>query len=223
MISRFFTLLITASCLTALGQAQVEYPYNPDGNSDGMIGVTDLQDLLASYGLPFAPDSLLGNSLDSLYNVVDSLEVSSSINPPITNSNFCRVNFPYNLVFNAYPPCPNYITIPLTCSFVLIQSARICPNCCGDVGVVLPSEGVQEGTIRSFICDSHYGCPGVYNDDGELLAYLQGVQDLDDGNASSQQLGGVYPPAFERMKTFGFFDGEWHWMGENMPVLVGPN
>ena len=44
-MNRFFTLLFAASCLTAVGQVQVEYPYNPDGNSDTLIGVTDLQDL----------------------------------------------------------------------------------------------------------------------------------------------------------------------------------
>ena len=38
-MNRFFTLLLVASCLTAFGQ--VTYPYNPDGNADAFIGVTD--------------------------------------------------------------------------------------------------------------------------------------------------------------------------------------
>lgn len=50
-MNRFFTLLFAASCLTAVGQ--VTYPYNPDGNADGLITVIDLQDLLSAYGLPF--------------------------------------------------------------------------------------------------------------------------------------------------------------------------
>ena len=41
---RFFTLLLAASCLTAVGQ--VTYPYNPDGNADGDIAVGDLQDFI---------------------------------------------------------------------------------------------------------------------------------------------------------------------------------
>ena len=41
---RFFTLLLSASCLTAVGQ--VTYPYNPDGNADALIGATDQQGLL---------------------------------------------------------------------------------------------------------------------------------------------------------------------------------
>ena len=47
-MNRFFTLLLAASCLTAVGQ--VEVPWNPDGNADGLIGVEDLQDFLSVYG-----------------------------------------------------------------------------------------------------------------------------------------------------------------------------
>ena len=45
-MTRFLTLLLAASCLTAVGQ--VTYPYNPDGNADGDITVGDLQDFLGS-------------------------------------------------------------------------------------------------------------------------------------------------------------------------------
>ena len=37
--------------------AQSSAPYNPDGNGDGMIGVTDLQDFLGTYGLAFEATS----------------------------------------------------------------------------------------------------------------------------------------------------------------------
>ena len=55
-MNRFFTLLLAASCLTADGQ--VTYPYNPDGNADALIGATDLQDLLTSYGGAFSPSEI---------------------------------------------------------------------------------------------------------------------------------------------------------------------
>ena len=48
MMNRFFTLLLAASCLTAVGQ--VTYPYNPDENGDGFISVVDLQGILAQFG-----------------------------------------------------------------------------------------------------------------------------------------------------------------------------
>ena len=67
---RFFTLLLAASCLTAVGQ--VTYPYNPDGNADAFIGVTDLQDILSTYGGAFVPSEILvGDSTLSFW--VDQL------------------------------------------------------------------------------------------------------------------------------------------------------
>jgi hypothetical protein len=51
-MNRFFTLLFAASCFTAVGQ--VTYPYNPDENGDMLIGVVDLQALLANYGQEFS-------------------------------------------------------------------------------------------------------------------------------------------------------------------------
>ena len=77
-MNRVFTLLFVASCLTAVGQ--VTYPYNPDGNADTLIGVTDLQDLLTTYGQPFLPTEILveGQTLTTvltdLRQSIDSLE-----------------------------------------------------------------------------------------------------------------------------------------------------
>jgi hypothetical protein len=47
------TLLIAALSLNAVGQGIPQLPYNPDENGDGLIGVPDLQALLAQYGLEF--------------------------------------------------------------------------------------------------------------------------------------------------------------------------
>ena len=53
-------LLALMLCAVSLGAAaQVTYPYNPDGNADTLIGVTDLQDLLTNYGQPFLPSEIL--------------------------------------------------------------------------------------------------------------------------------------------------------------------
>ena len=57
-MNHFFTLLFAASCLTAVGQTEYPYPYNPDGNNDGYIGLVDLLDLLTSYGQEFTPEEL---------------------------------------------------------------------------------------------------------------------------------------------------------------------
>jgi hypothetical protein len=47
------TLLIAVLSLNAFSQGIPQLPYNPDENGDGLIGVPDLQALLAQYGLEF--------------------------------------------------------------------------------------------------------------------------------------------------------------------------
>ena len=47
------TVVIAALSLNAFGQGIPQLPYNPDENGDGLIGVPDLQALLAQYSLEF--------------------------------------------------------------------------------------------------------------------------------------------------------------------------
>ena len=62
---------------------QITYPYNPDGDSNGLIGVTDLQDLLSTYGVSFSPGTItvnaveLGEVLDSLQSQITELQGAS--------------------------------------------------------------------------------------------------------------------------------------------------
>lgn len=55
-------LLTIISCLLALNltaqEVVVEYPYNPDFENDGNVGVEDLMQLLASFGMGFDVDEL---------------------------------------------------------------------------------------------------------------------------------------------------------------------
>lgn len=55
-------LLTTISCLLALiltaQEVVVEYPYNPDFENDGNVGVEDLMQLLASFGMGFDVDEI---------------------------------------------------------------------------------------------------------------------------------------------------------------------
>ena len=73
MMNRFFTLLLAASCLTAVGQTEYPYPYNPDGNNDGHISLNDLLDLLSVYGAEFNaglfPTDQFQASIDSVISV----------------------------------------------------------------------------------------------------------------------------------------------------------
>ena len=57
-MKRLVTLMICAVSLGAAAQSTITYPYNPDGNADALIGVTDLQDMLSVYGGAFSPSEI---------------------------------------------------------------------------------------------------------------------------------------------------------------------
>ena len=83
-VMKFKHMLILATTAAALSaNAQVTLPYNPDGDANGLIGVTDLQDLLSTYGGSFAPGTItvnaveLGELLDSLQSQITALQNDS--------------------------------------------------------------------------------------------------------------------------------------------------
>jgi hypothetical protein len=51
----FFSLALLALCASFSAQETITYPYNPDGNADGNVAVSDLQDILGVYGNAFTP------------------------------------------------------------------------------------------------------------------------------------------------------------------------
>ena len=57
-MKRLVTLMMCAVSLGAAAQSTITYPYNPDGNADALIGMTDLQDMLSVYGGAFAPSEI---------------------------------------------------------------------------------------------------------------------------------------------------------------------
>ena len=80
-MKRFFTFLfavtvVLTSSTTATAQT-VTVPYNPDGDANGLIGVTDLQDLLSTYGGAFAPGAIVVDSIE-LGEVLASLQAQIS-------------------------------------------------------------------------------------------------------------------------------------------------
>jgi hypothetical protein len=79
-MKHFFTISLCFLALSLSAQETITYPYNPDGDADGLIEVSDLADLLGVYGTTFLPESIIVNStnlgdfLDSLQNQIDSLD-----------------------------------------------------------------------------------------------------------------------------------------------------
>tara|TARA_Y100000813_G_scaffold184976_1_gene156456 strand:- start:538 stop:888 length:351 start_codon:yes stop_codon:yes gene_type:complete len=57
-MKRLVVMMMCAVSLGAAAQSTLTYPYNPDGNADALIGMTDLQDMLSVYGGAFSPSEI---------------------------------------------------------------------------------------------------------------------------------------------------------------------
>ena len=101
-MNRFFTLLLAASCLTAVGQSEYcldgtvwneemggcvideEYcGWQPDGNGDNLIGVNDLLDLLGVYGDTDYDQDGIWDSGDGCVGEYDECGVCNGSGPSI--------------------------------------------------------------------------------------------------------------------------------------------
>ena len=60
--------LFVSSLAMAQDYPEYPFPYNPDGNADGYIGLTDLLDLLVVYGQEY-PGSFYGDSTGAILNL----------------------------------------------------------------------------------------------------------------------------------------------------------
>ena len=162
MMKKLFTLILAAACSTAT--AQVEFPWNPDSNGDGEIGVDDLLGMLASFGESWElPDpttwagetvlNLLGfeAELDSLAmaqaaelsNIQVAIEQLQAIGDSLQSSgNTC-----YAFVGGAGPSPTASTPIPTSCRHVNIYTGYG-----SGLGwpVILPIEGEFVGHTISF-------------------------------------------------------------------------
>ena len=84
-MKRLVALMMCAVSLGAAAQSTITYPYNPDGNADALIGVTDLQDMLSTYGGAFSPSEIQIDGVGLLQVIQDLQEQMASIQPVDVN------------------------------------------------------------------------------------------------------------------------------------------
>ena len=87
MMKKLFTLLLAAACFTASAQIEVEYPYNPDNQNDGHVGIEDILEILTVYGEEFTPEQLLLDGA-SLTEIIESLQTQIDSLASFTNEGF---------------------------------------------------------------------------------------------------------------------------------------
>ena len=193
-MNRFFTLLLAASCLTAVGQ--VTYPYNPDGNADTLIGVTDLQDMLAVYGQPFLPSEILvGDSTLSFW--VDQLSATVLTQQATIDSLLALQMAPVNNQFTFYEidfvaPAPSTnsfrtgtglfgLSLIDQTSKELVTGIRLQKRECATIGKLLhASEVILQSTAENFnmaVLVERVGVP----DDYALYSVIGLIEDFFEG------------------------------------------
>ena len=157
-------LLALMMCAVSLGvTAQVTYPYNPDGNADTLIGVTDLQDILSTYGQPFLPSEVLvGDSTLSFW--VDQLSATVLTQQATIDSLLALQMAPVNNQFTFFDSYPFEITNGFTTgtglfglsesnqtSKELVTGFRLHNRECATIGKILHAvEVVYGGETENF-------------------------------------------------------------------------
>ena len=99
-MKHFFTISLCFLALSLSAQETITYPYNPDGDADGLVAVPDIQDLLAVYGSPFSPaeimvgDTALSEWIQILYQ---ALQDQQAVIDAMQGAGGCDVRFPDGL------------------------------------------------------------------------------------------------------------------------------
>ncbi|MFZ8837234.1 MAG: hypothetical protein ACO2XQ_09325, partial [Flavobacteriales bacterium] len=147
-MKHWMTLLALVVAVTAGAQSEdpIVFPFNPDANYDGILGVEDLLAMLSGFGeevaLPNYTEWATGamfNLLDfeaelneeydslaaawteyeSAYNELDSIIAFANQGLPITQGNTCRVQG--QAVYGWEGGFPYYYSVPSSCSFVWVN------------------------------------------------------------------------------------------------------
>ena len=86
-MKKLFTLILAVACFTSSAQTEYPYPYNPDFENDGFVGIEDVLELLSVYGTPFTPEQLLLDGA-SLTEIIESLQEQIDSLASYTNEGF---------------------------------------------------------------------------------------------------------------------------------------
>ena len=86
--------LLFLALLTWSVNAQITFPYNPDGNDDQYISTIDLQDFLVHYGQDFEPGEVLVDSipLSAYLDAMEALILANAMPEGTTPGQFLRWN-----------------------------------------------------------------------------------------------------------------------------------
>ena len=133
---KHFSLILLAA-LTWSVNAQITYPYNPDGNGDQYIAVYDLQDFLSAYGQEWIPGEIVVDSipLSAYLEAMEALILANAMPAGTNPGQFLRWNGDGWELVMPKVGC----TLPEACNYdetahVLLESMCVLPDACGVCG-----------------------------------------------------------------------------------------
>ncbi len=133
---KHFALILLAA-LTWSVNAQITYPYNPDGNGDQYIAVYDLQDFLSAYGQEWIPGEIQVDSipLSAYLEAMEALILANAMPAGTNPGQFLRWNGDGWELVMPKVGC----TLPEACNYdetahVLLESMCVLPDACGVCG-----------------------------------------------------------------------------------------
>ena len=133
---KHFALILLAA-LTWSVNAQITYPYNPDGNGDQYIAVYDLQDFLSAYGQEWTPGEIVVDSipLSAYLEAMEALILANAMPAGTNPGQFLRWNGDAWELVMPKVGC----TLPEACNYdetahVLLESMCVLPDACGVCG-----------------------------------------------------------------------------------------
>lgn len=204
-MKHFFALLMTCICFAGFSQFP-SVPYNPDDNNDGLIGVADLQALLALYSQEFSSAILSDNgniavvevaatdlyrcrancaSLPGAWSIVDQINVGLILDQ-ISADNFSTwVEIQNSVNYPAFGINPNgevqYVTwantrLPKRCFCAAKQRPKVEYSFCSGND---PSNGEFNLCISEKLAEGWYPLSGFPNHhDKQTSGYTASFQNI---------------------------------------------
>ena len=174
------SLALISLCCSFSAQETITYPYNPDGNNDGIISLSDLLDILSTYGLAFEIQehicglpveyhgviyntTLIGSQCWFAQNLATS-EFSNGEEIPLQLSNSSWTDAASNqLAARSYPTNAGLENVEylgfLYNWFAVSDSRGLCPQ-----GWSVPSSG-QFGTLKARAGGIEFSAMALKDDD----------------------------------------------------------
>lgn len=112
---------VAFACTAIAQEIVVEYPYNPDVDTDEQIGVTDLMGILSGFGEDFAPEGIMVNSVELTAFLMEMQATILTLQAEVASLQ----NEVDSLEAGLVPGLANYVTVDTDAGQVVFSGANV--------------------------------------------------------------------------------------------------